>query len=235
MEYIDCEQLGAEWHQLHLGRATASHAADILNFTLKGDEGSKRRDYRAQKVAEILTGQLQSEGYVSPEMQWGIDHEGDARRAYALGKGLFVEQIGFVIGNNDRTGCSPDGLVGRDGLLEVKCPKTSTHLKWMFDARIPDEYLPQCRFALMVCQDRQWVDFVSYDPRLPLRYRMFTVRLMREDAECPAMMAAADRFLEDVDATIEKLNEIAPPVEEPEAQPEGYGELGLTDEDLKLI
>ena len=234
MEILRMEQQTADWFEAHLGRCTASHASDVLNFLRSGESGAYRNAYLAQKVAEILTGIAVTDQYVSPAMIWGNEHEAEARREYSLEEGVFVEQVGFVVGDVDRTGCSPDGFVGDKGILEIKCPKTSTHIKWMLDGVIPDEHLPQCRFELMVCQDRQWVDFVSFDPRLPKRYRMFQIRLMREDAMVPEMRAAADQFNADVDALIVKLNEIAPPRPDDAPPPQDDG-IGLTDEDLAML
>lgn len=232
MEIVKCDQLSAEWFQCHVGRCTASHAADITDFLKNGKEGASRRNYRALKVAEILSGIGVQDNFVSQEMQWGIDTEAEARRAYALEEGVFVEQIGFAISDIDRMGASPDGLVGDDGLLEIKCPKTATHIKWMLDGVIPDEHMPQCRFQLAVMQDRKWLDFMSYDPRLPKRYRSFTIRLMREDAACEEMDAAVIKFNAEVDAMIAKLNEIAPPVAEEEPAPDPLAEMGISDEEI---
>ena len=218
MEIIQCDQLSPEWCQLHVGRATGSHAGDILDFTLKGIEGSTRRSYRLLKAAEILTGIGIGieENYVSPEMEWGIATEKKARRAYALEEGVFVEQVGFVIGDDGRFGCSPDGLVGDKGLVGFKCPKTITHLRWILDGVIPEDHLPQARFELMVNTDREWFDFVTFDPRITGRHKpkqMMTIRLERADAKIEAMQAAADRFMDEVAETVLRLDRIAPPVE----------------------
>jgi hypothetical protein len=233
VKILHMAQLSADWFEEHLGRVTASGAGNILNFLRSGESGADRRNYLAQKVAEKLSGCAVTDGYVSPEMLWGIEHEGDARRAYSLEESVFVEQVGFVIADDERFGCSPDGFVGDKGIVGFKCPKTSTHIKWMLEGVIPLEHLPQARFELFVCRDRQWFDFVSFDPRLPKRYRMFQIRLMREDAMVPEMGAAADAFMDDMDAMIAKLEEIAPPVEED--TPEDLGDVGLTDADLDLL
>lgn len=233
MQVLDCEQLDGNWFQAHVGRVTGSHAADVLNFLKSGKEGADRRNYRAQKVAEILTGKYYSDTFVTKEMEWGIDTEPAARRAYALEEGVFVEQLGFVIGDNGRTGCSPDGLVDEKGIVGFKCPKTATHIKWMLEGVFPEEHLPQAVFELMILKDREWFDFVSYDPRLPKRYRMFTIRLERKEAGIEGLESAVNQFLSEVDETIERLNEIAPPVEddEEEISLEDNG-TGITEDDL---
>lgn len=214
MKVIHCAQREQEWFDWHVGRITGSHAADVLNFLRNGDEGADRANYKAKKVAEILTGEIGSDKPPSFEMLWGIEKESEARQAYSLEEGVFVEQVGFVLADDERMGCSPDGFVGDKGIVGFKCPKTSTHIKWMLAGVIPIEHLPQARFELMVCQDRQWFDFCSFDPRLPKRYQMFTIRLMREDADIPEMRAAAELFNEELDALMRRLDEIAPPIED---------------------
>lgn len=238
MRIIDCEQRTAEWFDWHIGRPTGSHAADLLDFTLKGVEGSKRRLYRLQKAAELLTGQYAEDRYVSPEMQWGVDHEDEARQAYSLHEEVLVEQVGFVLSDDERFGCSPDGLVGTKGVVELKCPKTTTHLQWALDGKIPDSHLPQCRFCLATMPPVQWVDFASFDPRMTGRHKaksLMIIRLMREDAEVPAMLVAIDRFLADVDETVRRLNEIAPPEQLQEVPEADYGDLGITDADMDAV
>lgn len=238
MRIIDCEQRTAEWFDWHIGRPTGSHAADLLDFTLKGVEGSKRRLYRLQKAAELLTGQYAEDRYVSPEMQWGVDQENEARQAYSLHEEVLVESVGFVLSDDERYGCSPDGLIGAKGVLELKCPKTTTHLQWALDGKIPDSHLPQCRFYLATMPPVQWVDFASFDPRMSGRHKskaLMIIRLMREDAEVPAMLAAIDCFLSDVDETVRRLNEIAPPEQLAEVPEEDYGDLGITEADMDAV
>jgi len=229
VKIIRCEQVTQEWFDLHLGRCTASHAKAILR-----DDLAPYSDYLAKKVAEILTGQIAPDRPPNFEMQWGIDHEAEARRAYSLSEGVFVEQVGFVIADDERFGCSPDGLVGDKGMVQFKCPKSSTHLTWMLMGILPAEHLPQCRFELAVNGDRQWNQFVSFDPRLPKRYQLFKAPLlMREDAEVPKMLAAADAFMQNVEAVIAKLKERCP--ELPEEPPEDIGELGIGPEELAIL
>ena len=172
MEIIECNQLSPEWFQLHVGRATGSHAAEILDYTQKGIEGAKRRNYRMLKAAEMLTGIGIEDNYVSPEMEWGLTTEPKARRAYALEEGVFVQQVGFVIAEDARFGCSPDGLVGDTGIVGFKCPKTITHLRWILDGVIPEDHLPQALFELMCMPEREWFDFVTFDPRIGGRHRL---------------------------------------------------------------
>ena len=235
-----------DWHQERCGRATASNAAAILDFTKAGVEGSKRRLYRLEIVAQILSGIAVQDKYVSAPMRAGTFAEPAARAAYELEESVMVEQVGIIIGDDERTAYSPDGLVGADGAIEIKCPTTTTHLQTLDLGAIPEGNLPQLWFGFMVHTGLQWIDFISRDggmsndpemfgPILPRRYLQFTIRLER--AECEAQIAkmreATDKFLADVDATIERLKQRAPEVAEPERVAEDFGDLGLTDEDIQ--
>ena len=187
-----------DFFQEHLGRATASQAAAILDFTKKGVEGSKRKLYRLEKVAEILSGIPVVDHYVSAPMRAGTFSEPAARAAYELEENVMAEQVGIVIGDDERTGWSPDALIGKHGAIEIKCPTTTTHLQTLDLGAIPEDNLPQLWFAFMVDSELQWIDFISrdggmsHDPEkfgaiLPRRYMQFTIRLHRKDCE------AADR------------------------------------------
>jgi hypothetical protein len=246
-----------DWHQERLGRATASNAAAILDFTAKdkdgnmtakSQEGSKRRLYRLEIVAQILSGIAVQDKYVSAPMRAGTFAEPAARAAYELEETVMVEQVGIIIGDDERTAYSPDGLVGEHGAIEIKGPTTTTHLQTLDAGQIPEGNMPQLLFAFMCCPPLQWIDFISRDggmsndpamfgPILPRRYVQFTIRLHR--AECEAQIAkmreATDKFLADVDATIERLKQRAPEVAEPERLAEDYGDLGLTDADLDCL
>ena len=236
-----------DWFAEHLGRVSASRAADVLDFTQKGVEGAKRRLYRLEKVAEILSG-ITGDHYLSPEMKAGTFAEPQARAAYELEESVMVEQVGCVIGDDERTLWSPDGLVGTNGAIEAKSGKTTTHLLWMDNGIIPEKHLPQFHFAFMVDQELEWLNFISRDggmshdpamfgPILPRRFVQFTIRLHR--AECEAQIAkmrvATDRFLADVDATIERLKQRAPEVAEPERVAEDFGDLGISDEEISAV
>jgi hypothetical protein len=245
-----------DFFQAHLGRATASSASAILDFTQKGVEGSKRKLYRLEKVAEILSGIAAQDHFVSAPMKAGTFSEPAARTAYELEEGVMVEEVGMVVGDNERCGWSPDGLVtemGEEGpilvgAIEAKCPRTTTHLQTLDAGQIPEGNMPQLLFAFMCCPPLQWIDFISRDggmsndpamfgPILPRRYVQFTIRLHR--TECEAQIAkmreATDKFLADVDATVARIQGLCPerPLEEAPAQ--DFGELGITDEDLNMI
>ena len=247
----DFAQLTDDWFQEHLGRASASRAAAILDFTQKGVEGSKRRLYRLEKVAEILSGIAVHDNYVSPAMRAGTAAEPTARAAYEIEENVMVEQVGCIIGDNERTLWSPDGLVGDHGAIEAKCPKTTTHLASLIAGAIPEDNLPQLWFAFMVHSGLEWIDFISRDggmstdpanfgPVLPRRYVQFSIRLNR--AECLSqidkMRVETERFLADVDATIERINSVCPELPpEPEltAVDDTPAEAWLTDADMEYF
>jgi putative phage-type endonuclease len=155
-------------------------------------------------VAERLTGKP-ADSFTNSAMQWGTEQEPFARIAYETHKGLFVEQVPFVDHPTiEWFGCSPDGLVGEDGLLEIKCPNTTTHLEYLQDGKPPSKYIPQM-MAQMACTGRKWCDFASFDPRLPEDLQLFVVRLNWDDSYIQEMEAEVKQFLNEVDATLLKL------------------------------
>lgn len=208
MMILDFPQGSAEWLASRAGKVTASRISDVT-AKIKSGEAASRRNYRAQLVAEILTGRPQEDGYISPEMQWGIDNEDFARGAYeATGKG-FVDAVGLVLHPTiDRAAASPDGLVGVDGVLEIKCPNTATHLQYLTDGTLPAKYEPQVMWQL-ACTERDWADFVSFDPRLPEGLQLFKVRVARDDKRIAELEAEVKTFLAEVDAMLEKVRRLA--------------------------
>lgn len=204
MKIIDCVQGSPEWLAARCGKVTASRICDVLAKLKKGGEPSCRRDYRIQLVAEILTGQTEDQ-YVSKEMEWGTANEPFARASYEIAKNVMVEQVGFVLHPRiDRAGGSPDGLVGDDGGLEIKCPKTTTHIEWLLADVVPEEHQGQLLFN-MACADRSWWDFCSYDPRLPEQYRLFVKRMHRDDTRIAEIEKEVEQFLLEVDSLILSL------------------------------
>lgn len=244
----DFAQQSDEWFQEHLGRATASNAGAILDFTQKNVEGSKRRLYRLQKVAEILSGIAVYDNYVSPAMRAGTAAEPLARAAYELEEGVMVDQVGIVIGDDERTAWSPDGLVGTVGAIEIKGPTTTTHLANLDLGEVPEDNMPQIVFAFMVHPGLEWVDFIcrdggmAKDPEkfgaiLPRRYLQFTIRVMRAEVldQIVKMRAATDRFFADVDATVERLNKRAPQMAAPVVAAQDVGDMGISDEEIRAV
>lgn len=199
----DCEQGTPEWLQLRCGKVTASRIADALAEIKKG-EAASRRNYRTELVVETLTG-VPVEQYVSKEMQWGIDTEPFARAAYELRQDATVDTLGFAVHPQiPRFGASPDGLVGNDGVLEIKCPNTSTHLECLLTGAIPSEHFPQMR-AELACTGRAWVDFVSFDCRLPSHLQLFVKRFHRDEERIAEMERRVLEFLAEVDDVLAHL------------------------------
>lgn len=203
MKILEFTQGTPEWLQARAGKVTASRICDVLS-KIKSGEAAARRDYRAQICAEILTGKPQEDGFVSSAMQWGIETEQAARDAYEAAEGVLVDQVGLVLHPViDRAAASPDGLAG-EGLLEIKCPKTATHLQYLIDGVAPKAYQPQMLWQ-MACTERPWCDFISFDPRLPEELQLFKVRFDRDEKRIREMETEVLTFLAEVDATLEGL------------------------------
>lgn len=203
---INIIQGSEEWHALRCGRVTASRVADVVAKTKSG-WGASRANYAAELIAERLTGEP-AERFTNAAMQWGTDHEPDARAAYEFFRDAAVVEIGFVDHPSiAMTGASPDGLVGEDGLVEIKCPNTATHLDTLLSQTVPAKYVTQMLWQ-MACTGRKWCDFVSFDPRLPESMSMFVKRVERDDKRIAELEAEVAAFLEEISAKIEQLNSL---------------------------
>lgn len=202
----DIIQGSEEWHALRCGRVTASRVADVVAKTKSG-WGASRANYAAELIAERLTGEP-AERFTNAAMQWGTDHEPDARAAYEFFRDAAVVEIGFVDHPSiAMTGASPDGLVGDDGLVEIKCPNTATHLDTLLSQTVPAKYVTQMLWQ-MACTGRKWCDFVSFDPRLPESMSMFVKRVERDDKRIAELETEVAAFLEEISAKIEQLNSL---------------------------
>jgi hypothetical protein len=200
------EQGTPEWLALRAPMLTASCAGDML-ATLKGKgEAAARRDLRLRLVCARLTGTSQDSVFPNAEMQRGKDCEPLARADYEAATGYLVQPVGFISHDTLLAGYSPDGVIDDGaGLLEIKCPKTATHIGWLEAGVIPPQHMPQLLHGLWIT-GADWIDFVSWDDRLPVELKMFTVRL---DATDPAVRLAvidygrsATAFLAEVDAKL---------------------------------
>jgi putative phage-type endonuclease len=150
----------------------------------------------AELVAERLTGTV-AEGFTNAAMRHGTETEPEARAAYEFFREANVTQVGFVLHPSiDMSGCSPDGLVGDEGMVEIKCPNTSTHIDTLLGASIADKYIKQMQWQMRCC-DRAWCDFVSYDPRLPARMQVFVQRVPRDPAALADIEADVTLFLKE--------------------------------------
>ena len=204
--YIDLEQGSDAWKLARLGHVTASNIAEVMSKGKGTAEAVGRYKYKVKIVAERLTGAA-GEAFTNAFMQWGVEHEQFACIAYEAGQETFVDQTGFWLHPDIQwIGVSPDRLVGQEGLIEVKCPNTTTHLDYLFENKVPSEYYKQIQCQLWVT-GRQWCDFVSYDPRLPKRNQLLIVRTERDEKLIAEMKAETEKFLAEVNTLIMKLGE----------------------------
>ena len=195
-----------EWFNARRGFVGASKINDVMATTKSGGEAATRRNLRAAIVAERLTG-TSAESFTSIAMQHGIEYEPIARALYEVANGVDVEQVGFILHPSiNMTGASPDGLIGSDGLIEIKCPNTSTHIDYLLAGVPPKEYRNQMLWQ-MECTGRNWCDFVSYDPRMPDDMQLFTIRYMRDEEKLSELRRGVIKFLEEVDEVLDKLQE----------------------------
>lgn len=192
-----------EWFAQRLGKVTASRIVDVL-AKVKAGESAARANYRAELVAERLTGKV-AEGFSNAAMKWGTECEPLARAAYEAEFGLLVEEVGMVQHPTiPNTGASPDGLVSTDGLIEIKCPETKAHIDTLLSKAAPAKYVPQMQWQ-MACTGRAWVDFVSFDPRMPSDLQLFVCRVLRDDDLIRQYETEVCAFLAEVDATVTSL------------------------------
>ena len=198
-----------EWLQARVGRVTASKINAVMANGRDGKPSATRAAYMGELIAQRLTGQYEENGYTNADMQRGTELEPFARAAYEVQTGVMVDEVGLVLHpENDWFGASPDGVVGSDGLLEIKCPKTHIHIAYMLAGKPPAEYVPQMAWQAACC-DRKWVDFVSYDPKMPDRLQLFIVRYTPEPDYIAAMEKAARQFLVELEDKLSALNQIA--------------------------
>ena len=197
------DQRTDEWFAARVGKATASKIADVMAKTKTGYSAS-RANYAAQLITERLTGRP-TEGFSNAAMAWGTETEPQARAAYAWESGNAVVECGFF--DHPRiamSGASPDGLIGDEGLLEVKCPNSATHIATLRGSSIDLKYMLQMQFQ-MACTGAKWCDFVSFDPRLPEPMQLFVQRVARDGAMISEMETEVAAFLIEVEQAVMEL------------------------------
>jgi putative phage-type endonuclease len=200
------DQGSDQWFAIRVGKVTASRVADVIAKTKSGYSTS-RDNYMAQLVCERLTGQ-KGESFTNAAMQHGTETEPLARAAYEALKDVLVDEVGFVPHPSIiMAGASPDGLVGDDGLLEIKCPNTATHIETLLSESVPTKYYTQMQFQL-ACTGREWCDFVSFDNRLPQELQLFVKRVPRDSMYIRLMEDEIVKFLNELDIKIAQLMEI---------------------------
>lgn len=201
---LDVAQGTDAWRQARLGFATGSRMDDVMAKGRSGAPSASRANYLAQLVIERLTG-APMETYSNAAMDRGTELEPEARSAYEFHAGVTVVETGFCEHPTiASTGASPDGMVGDDGLVEIKCPNSATHLATLRGGEIAKGYMLQMQWQ-MACTGRQWCDFVSYDPRFPIHLRLHVRRVPRDNGLIAEMTGAVKAFLADVDAAVSEL------------------------------
>jgi putative phage-type endonuclease len=198
-DYKEIVQGSEAWLQARLGFCTASR----VNDALAGKDTETRKNYLWQLVAERLTKTQQAGFAPNAAMLRGVEQEPVARAAYEAHSGVFVDQVGFVPHPTIKwLGASPDGLVGDDGLVEIKNPNTATHLQYRKAGKVPTKYKNQMMLQL-ACTGRKWCDFVSFDSRLPVSKVLFIVRFEPEQKEIDEMLDKIQVFLSEVEAEVD--------------------------------
>ena len=197
------EQRSPEWFAARAGKVTASRVADVIAKTKSGPSAS-RATYMGELIAERLTGTC-AEKFTNAAMQWGTDTEEEARAAYQFETTTLVALAEFVTHPKiAMSGASPDGYIGDDGLLELKCPNSATHIDTLLGQSVPGKYITQMQWQ-MACTGRKWCDFASFDPRLPETMRLHIQRVQRDDKMIAELETAVVEFLSEVDAKVAAL------------------------------
>lgn len=197
------EQRSAEWYAQRVGKVTASRIADVVAKTKSG-WGASRDNYMADLIAERLTGQP-AERYTNAAMQWGTEKEPEAVAAYEFLKDCETVEVGFIQHPAiEMSGASPDRRISVDGLAEFKCPNTATHIDTILTGSIANKYILQMQWQ-MACDNRQWCDYVSFDPRMPANLQLFVKRVERDNALIDSLEKDVIKFLGELEFKIEEL------------------------------
>lgn len=201
----DIDQGTPEWHALRCGKVTASRLGAVMAKGRNGAPSATRATYMGELIAERLSG-VQQDGFVSAAMQRGKDVEPEARAAYAFYASVDLETVAFVDHPTiAMAGCSPDTLAGTNGLVEIKCPNSSTHIDTLLGAAIDRDYLLQMSWQ-MSCTGRAWCDFVSYDNRLPEHMRLHVRRVVRDDVLIGQIETEVRAFIAELEAKVAALH-----------------------------
>jgi len=192
------EQGTDEWYLMRLGKVTGSRVAELM-AKIKSGEAASRKNYMMELLCQRLTGKRE-ESFNSVAMQRGTELEPIARSFYEAANKVMVEESSFVFHPAIKAfGASPDGFVGDDGLIEIKCPNTAQHIDFITTKKPDGKYIWQMQ-AQMACTGRKWCDFVSFDDRLPERLQFDSVRVSRDDEKIAEMEAEIVKFLDELDA-----------------------------------
>lgn len=198
------EQRSPEWWAARTGCVTASRIADVMARTKNG-WGAPRGHYLNKLVAERITGQPTKQRAVM-SLEQRLEMEPEARVAYEFYSDNEVTEVGFIEHPTiPHAGASPDGLIGADGGLEIKCCDTTTHIETLRSGAVDPDYMKQIQFG-MACTDRMWWDFVSFDPLMPEELKLFVKRVLRDDAQIAAIESAVIEFLSEVETKVQEVN-----------------------------
>lgn len=201
------EQRSSDWFAARWGVATASRFADVMAKGRNGQPLASYKNYLAELVIERLTEPpTEDTGYKSPAMEWGTQYEPTAILEYELNTGNQVTSAFFEKHPTLEAGASPDGYVGEDGLIEIKCPNSATHLETLKSQEIPKQYVAQVQGQLWIT-GRKWCDFVSYDPRYPSNAQIFITRIERDDDFIEQLQEEMIEFLAEVTAETNYVKE----------------------------
>lgn len=207
-EISTAEQRSEAWFAARCGKATGSCAADILAKLKGAGEAAARRDYRVKLAIERITGKPQEDVYINAAMQRGIDLEPAGLSAYEAHSGNIVRQTGFLSMLECQAGCSLDGDIDDfTGIFELKCPKSATHIGYLRDRVLPREYIPQVTHNMFV-SGAKWLDFASFDDRMPEGLQFFCVRVTRESLDLAGYETELRRFLAEVSVEVQSLLEL---------------------------
>lgn len=207
MKVIPVEQGSPEWLAARCGKVTGSRIEAVGAKLKNGTYGASRDSYMGQIIAERLTGRP-TDAFQSQAMAWGNEIEPMARAAYQFDRMIPVERVGFVLHPHIRdAGCSPDGLLGNDGMVQFKCPLTHTHISYLLAGGVPSDYQKQMQWE-MACCERKWSDFVSFDPRMPAHMQLFVKRLARDNGLIHHLEHEAEVFLAEVERKMQQLGEL---------------------------
>jgi len=208
----DLQGTGA-WFSARTGKLSASRMRAAMSYLKQSDKDkeagkpkedkAERKNLKIEILCERMTGDIVDK-FVNTAMQWGIEKEPEAKAAYEAKTGRLITDVGFI--DHPRIefcGASPDGFV-EDGLIEIKCPTTATHVSWILDGGIPEEHKAQMTMQAAVT-GRGWVDFVSYDPRMPEPQQLLLRRFYPTPAEIAEIESEAEKFLAEVDALFDTI------------------------------
>ena len=200
MQILQIKQGSDEWLQARLGKPTASRFGDIITPD-KGDKSKTYMTYMYELLGELLAGD-RDEVYRSQWMDRGNELELQAREKYEFLKDITIKTVGIVFNDDLTIGASPDGLIADNAGIEIKCPKSSTIVKYMLDDRLPLIYKPQVQGNLWICEREYW-DFIAYHPNT----NMFINRVYRDEEYIKKMAIYLNEFVDELKTKHDKLKD----------------------------